>query len=769
MASIGDFLNFSHHKGKYIKTNNSTSQSLSFPSALNRGKNKLVMNDDGSGQASKAFKKEAKETEKFTQTYRDRIPSMNINMSNEYREMIFNPYEVRYDQWNTFIQQTDTHKNNQHLLLENPWQIGGDAMRSMNWYRFKYNNSVNNLVNIEKKGSSGEIVHSVASITPSLFNPKFGVISTGLTWNVPLLIDATGKSKGEDVSDCSIRKLIELSHKGKLGAQRYRYADFMYCKDLGKVANNHLITLRKFAFPVGDVIGEANAPNYAAAISQEPGYMAGDDVARLVTWFDTDDNKLEDILTFQYEYTWKQLESKAQQLDSQENDESRGVLGLFNNLNPDNFRHMNEGTSGPHNLWSKILGHKFESFNMKNDGKLMDRFRMYDNNKVYTEKQAVQDMYIPEGKLKFSNDINLTFSYKLRAYDNINPRSAMLDLIGNILECTYFRGEFWGGRNSIIGPKPNNASYYKVNAFLDNAWDKVGGVLSAMSAGTADIGALFGVLGSIVGEGLNKIVDTANGMMNGGNSNKGGEKKSATQQIGQILNALWSIAGFGQASKAAIKNKLGRPAFYAFDSLLTGEDTGLWHLTVGNPRNPIASMGNMIMTNASIQHFGPLGIDDFPTEIKVKVTLKHARSRDLQQIGKMYTQGLMALYQTTNRHKWSDFYNETIGDDNSKKVKTSEGEIEVNAAIMDTTRGEAQAANKQAQESAGVGSKEKPDQFESSLATDKAILLSQVQQLHVYQNREESPLIKNDGISGPAELSGFQNPILAVTVRDEYA
>ena len=136
------------------------------------------MNDDGSGQANGAFKKEAKETEKFTQTYRDRIPSMNINMSNEYREMIFNPYEVRYDQWNTFIQQTDTHKTQRHLLLENPWQIGGDAMRSMNWYRFKYNNSVNNLVNIEKKGSKGEVVHSVASITPSLFNPKFGVIST---------------------------------------------------------------------------------------------------------------------------------------------------------------------------------------------------------------------------------------------------------------------------------------------------------------------------------------------------------------------------------------------------------------------------------------------------------------------------------------------------------------------------------------------------------------------------------------------------------------
>ena len=97
--------------------------------------------------------------------------------------------------------------------------------------------------------------------------------------------------------------------------------------------------------------------------------------------------------------------------------------------------------------------------------------------------------------------------------------------------------------------------------------------------------------------------------------------------------------------KAKLKNTLGRPQLYAFNSLLTGEDTGLWHVTIGNPRNPIAVMGNMIVTDTKITQYGPLGIDDFPTGIKVEVSLKHARPRDMIDIQKMYTRGISSIYQ----------------------------------------------------------------------------------------------------------------------------
>jgi hypothetical protein len=103
-------------------------------------------------------------------------------------------------------------------------------------------------------------------------------------------------------------------------------------------------------------------------------------------------------------------------------------------------------------------------------------------------------------------------------------------------------------------------------------------------------------------------------------------------------------AGFGAALKGMVSNQLGRPAVYAFDSLLTGDNSGQWHVTIGNPLNPIAVMGNLVLTNAEISHSGPLGLDDFPTDLKVTVTLKHARPRDSVDIQRMYTMGRTAIY-----------------------------------------------------------------------------------------------------------------------------
>ena len=100
----------------------------------------------------------------------------------------------------------------------------------------------------------------------------------------------------------------------------------------------------------------------------------------------------------------------------------------------------------------------------------------------------------------------------------------------------------------------------------------------------------------------------------------------------------------GQAMMGSIKNTLGRPSLYAFDSLLTGAKVGLWHVTIGNPKNPIATFGNLIMTNAKITHSGPLGFDDFPTDLHVSVSLKHAMSRDATEISKMYTKGQNGIY-----------------------------------------------------------------------------------------------------------------------------
>ena len=95
-------------------------------------------------------------------------------------------------------------------------------------------------------------------------------------------------------------------------------------------------------------------------------------------------------------------------------------------------------------------------------------------------------------------------------------------------------------------------------------------------------------------------------------------------------NLLSQITGAGL-------DKMGRPGVVAIQSLLTGESTGEWHITVGNPSNPIIMIGNLKLEGTDIELYGPLGVDDFPTKLKVTCKLSPARPRDRTEIMGMFS------------------------------------------------------------------------------------------------------------------------------------
>ena len=477
---------------------------------------------------------------------------------------------------------------------------------------------------------------------------------------VQMKVNLAPQSKNIDLSDCSIDTLVKLSEQratslvggaciSELGVAKYRYIDFMFCRDLGKIPNNHLLTLRKFTRPVGDNI------NTRLPKSDTPyNFNQSMDVGRLVTWFGNGDNKLEDIIKYNYVATFKQLDSKIQPVDSQEDEESTGIIGkMVNTINPRYNQAMSQGRTGAHNFISQLGGRylstSFANFGRGGQYERHDIFGMYDHHKVYEPKNTIQSTHVYEGKLTFSQEFTIKFSYKLRAYDNINPRAAFLDLIGNILAVTYRSGTFWGGSRMFRGAPPNKVGTAKVNAFLDRTFDTLGGIGNNLLSGNLDIGGTLGSIWGAVKQIASDAFNTAKSLALGNTSTKG---KSPLQVIGAIVKhtGLWS------GVQGMIKNGLGRPAVYALDSLLTGDNVGLWHLTIGNPRNPIMSIGNLIIDKSEITQSGPLGLDDFPTDLMVSVSLKHGRPRDSAEIQKMYTKGSGPIYTPLGAKAASNFY-----------------------------------------------------------------------------------------------------------------
>lgn len=592
-------------------------------------------------------------------------------------------------------------QNINNVSFENPINTSPDVFDIINKYRgtLKYTISIGQGPPNEIKGSSDRgtkttdvnriIYNTVAA--PSIFNPYYGIQAVGITANVPLLdtqqnndeVSAIhsvsySKDKSETVlkgkvalyetNDCSISNLVKLSKEphNRLGHARYKYTDFMYCAEVGKISNNHLITLRRFNTPVGDNIFEETTLDDSVSNLQ-----IYSDIGRMVTWFGTEDNRLEDILRYSYSAKFKTLEAKIDSKDSEESASERGIMGGLVNLFSPGYNAATGRGVAPSAL-ALILGTGGSDAFLSSAPYASNpavNGSTYDKNRIYEPQDTIRSVEVPEGILEFSNEFTLTFNYKLRGYDNINAKTAMLDLLANILVVTYKTGTFWQGEQRIIGAPPNPSGWQKVESFKNDTFAAGGTFIGKLMNG-----GNFGDAANSLLAGLSSAVSNNFGIdLSEVLSNPGEAIKNLTQEI--------KDAGFGTALKGLLSNAMGRPAVYAFDSLLSGDNTGLWHVTIGNPLNPIAVLGNLILTNAEISHSGPLGLDDFPTDLKVVVTLKHARPRDSVDIQRMYTMGRTAIYGKIGKEENYNF----SGFDNVSVKTTSTKATDKTSTTVETT------------------------------------------------------------------------------------
>lgn len=534
---------------------------------------------------------------------------------------------------------------------ENPNQPSSELMRIVNTYQYtvgdilSYDGEYTEIDDSGKQTGKKKYATTRIKTAPSLFNPHFGINIFGIAQNNPLLDNQKLQYKNlkidADWDDCSIKRLVNMSQNGELGHATYKYADFMYCKNLG-IPNNRLITLRKFVHPVGDNIFKGTNKTDSTESNSSC-------LACMVTYFDTEENNLENIMTYNYNASWRKMESNIQEIRSEEgqgHQDGKMLPLLINTFNSSMNNAIAAGISGGGNggtgnayswLWGK-MGLTQDAPYTNNPAVLGSMSA--DKNKIYEPKNTLRSNHYYEGNLTFNHEFELTFKYSMRSYDNINQKAAFLDLITNVLSMTYKNGNFWGGSRPFLGPKPNNAGWTKANKVIDEAFKGLGGVFDAIFSDSDNGDMLNGVINAL-GTSFSNIMNQFPGIKESAseliNNVKNGNFDKVGQQAKELAgNVAEDALG---ALKGKIKNQLGRPQVYAMDSLINGGDTGLWHVTIGNPRSPIAAFGNLIVTKSSITHSGPLGIDDFPTELTVKITLQHARPRDAAAIQRMYTGG----------------------------------------------------------------------------------------------------------------------------------
>jgi len=379
----------------------------------------------------------------------------------------------------------------------------------------------------------------------------------------------------------------QLNEKNNPG-YKYSFADFALAKHYGDISNNYMVTLRRFPMPVEDNIINPNiiGPDGSVIPNAMP------DLARAVSWMsDSTGNKLDDILKFNVSTTWEEVKSKIQELGQED---QGGKLGG-----------MIKGNS----FASAALGaaNGMDAVATRNAKTGYDATKGTYPNHVFGPINVIDKVMVRQAGLNFTGDFSLSFHYSLRQLDGVSPKIAFLDLFANLLVLTYNNGNFWGGSSRYIGGS--------------GAFNKPFGDFEKLKAG--DFG---GFLGSIGGDLLDGATNVISDIKNNGLSGS----KLGKNLIG---GALMDMFGTPQGSEA-------------LNAFLTGDPTGQYHVTIGNPLNPIAVIGNLYCDSTDFKFGGELSYEGFPTELTVTVSLKPARPRDKADIERMFNGGKERMYLT---------------------------------------------------------------------------------------------------------------------------
>ena len=439
--------------------------------------------------------------------------------------------------------------------------------------------------------------------------------------NVPLMDSPQARQRIRKTSGCSIKELVEASSAGIMGQETYAYSDFMYCKHLGKVSNNYLITLRRFPFPVDDFIGAYGEDNSTRSKFKSNNASC---IGCMVTWMGVSGNDLSNLLKYSFKMPFKFETAEMQDTQDDNAESNQSMLNsIFSSFDSTYQQHyMSGNTSGE--AFNKFYDSTFANTKF---GQALDKITQVKGlgnspnvnfanhrdtkTKVYGPIDSIQGTYMRKDMegLTFDQKLSLVFEYELRSYNGINPKQAMLDLISNILNVTYTTGSFWGGGYKGFGaPQSNIFTNLKV-------FKTKGGLTDFIDAFVED----FSTLGKKIGD----TIEANGGFM---------------ETAKKLLNS------FGGMLIAGKLNAMGRPKKAMYNALLSPAPIGFWHVTIGNPKKPIMSIGNMVITNVTVEHNGPLGLDDFPTGLKVTVELDRGKPRDLRDIEKLYMQGTDRIY-----------------------------------------------------------------------------------------------------------------------------
>ena len=567
------------------------------------------------------------------------------------------------------------------------------------WVELYYNQSL--AIVKAQRNPANFLQHSIMNpyamlhLTGGIENGSYNFIKNEFNGETTLIDNATERPwyetkllKNDDALNgySKVPTTSALIEWGKQDAQfrtPYLFQDFVFCKWWNKIPNNRLITLRRFPNPVLD-----NLKNSADDLADSNGAplkaLAFPPMATAITYFGDDTgNNLKDILKFSTGYKWG--ETKAD------------IWDLHTTIGPQSVNEQMEGGLSALGIpYGGVLAKTLNFMsvwngNFNSEAGVEEKNGLppdpYENgpytNRIQGPVNRIDTVKKREPGMNFKMDgLKIKFNYVARPIGGINSKAIMLDILSNFMVMGSASAVFFGGahRNRIPGRRfPGSESdvvrkmqqgnllgedgavaAYSKN--ISNFWKQEGGV------GMFD--TMFNAAKGILSDILNAI----------GNPFNLGEKLELPEKNKTQENFVKAIGSKMQAGMAI-------PYVTGMRALLLGEPVGDWHLTIGNPMNPIAMIGNLICTNIEVEidEEAGLGPDDFPLGWTITVSLDHGMIRDRDSIESMFNLGNGRIYELPDHFKSTADFETKVEDQTGNDIS---GDVENNRKAVKTQTNE---------------------------------------------------------------------------------
>ena len=371
-------------------------------------------------------------------------------------------------------------------------------------------------------------------------------------------------------------------------------------------------------------------------------------IATAITYFgEGTGNSLKEILKFTVGYNWKEIESDVWMTTSTQNETGQGILGTAGG-------YFGQGLSSIIQALGILSDLKGE-YNIKPTNAVGIGPDPYSNgpyeNRIIGPVNVINKIYRRERGLTFTGDgLNIVFEYVARPIAGVNNKAIMIDLLSNMLTMTSASGTFFGGMHRYRTEKPAvypmRDTYSVSQLYKGNIFGKNGAVGSLMRNALSknNVSFVTNMVSGIVQDMLSIAKDFWGRAMGRGSTREGQEAKSNLRETG---NSIKGTAG--RVVAAHMLKGASIPWLMNARALLTGDPIGDWHLTIGNPLNPIAMIGNLIVENCEYEFSDELGPDDFPISFKATVHLKHGMGRDRDAVTSMFNRGYGRTYSLPDR------------------------------------------------------------------------------------------------------------------------